>query len=821
VTTSALVPGLLPVAIHGHAYLADPTYERETVQVIRQQADTSSEAGEQSLTPLGLWRRSQESWHHGAGQAFLDGRQGDEATDPHRFRSSKGIDAWTRGQVSLLNKTFPIWRSTNTNLKLLYLTNAQGSTYVYVADGTELYWTFSPGNLLSHNTSSIETDTSGWQTGVWSVGTWGGGGNTTLSRSTAWFADWAGAASLQLTPTAAGTITAGTATGTGGIPVEAGRRYVGGLTMRAAVAPGRLITIYFDWYNAAGAYLSTTTSVLTYADSNTTNIGIVMNDAVSSPGAVAPASAAFAAFRFSFASVADAADIHRIDAAFFGPFIGADPGGWAAATINAGQAAQTVMSVTTDGTYIWAALGSSGLHRTVPPGQTSTADVPAAPVGGGINLVGYAAPFLLAAGSTAASTTSETLWLVNAPITAPTLSVIKTHPNPGFAWSGIASGRNCVYAWGNSGGQGEVYKILFDPNTGTLATAASLATYLPDGETIHALQFYAGGIIMGTGKGLRIGQADGAGNIDYGPLIPTPYPVRCLEPQDRYCWFGWSNYDSSSTGLGRIDLGFLVDTLTPAWASDLMAVPVTGATVQGEVLSVITHTPWASTNNTGVGRIFAVSGIGVFMEDIGISTFAKVASGNLQSGTIRFSTSEPKTARSLDVRHHALPAGGSVAAEMQRESSGTWTSVGSSSTAASYGPATPLDLQDLNAEAMEFRLTLNRATAIASGPELTRWTAKVLPLPSTIDETFTLTLHMKSTIDTTAADGQPYRMDVPAEIAFLKGLERARTIVDFQVGNETFEGYVLGSKFAGEHWEGPLRRFAEGKLQIQMQTVNG
>jgi hypothetical protein len=822
VTTSALVPGLLPVAIHGHPYLAEPTYERETVQVIRQQADTSTEAGEQSLTPLGLWRRSQESWHHGAGQPFLDGRQGDEATDPHRFRSSKGLDVWTKGQVSLLNKTLRIWPSANTNLALLYLTSGPGGLgAVYVVDGTEIYWTRSLGNLLSYNTSSIETDTSGWQTGVWSNGTWGGGGNTTLARSTAWAYSSAGAASLELTPVAAGTITAGTATGTSGVPVEPGRRYIVHMWMRAAIAPGRENTISLDWYDAAGAWISTVTSAVPSTDNNTGNTGAALYDAISSEGAVAPATAAYAAVRASFASVAGATDIHRIDAIFFGPQRGNQEDVFSPMGIQAGQAAQTVKSVTTDGFYIWAALGISGLHRTVDQQSTSTADVPAAPAGGCINLVGYAAPFLLAAGSAVATTTTETLWLVSNPISAPTLSLIKTHPSVSFVWAGIASGRNCVYAWGNNGGTGEVYKILFDPNTGSLATAASLATYLPDGETIYTLIFYAGGVVMGTGKGLRIGTADGAGNIDYGPLIATPYPVRCLEPQDRYVWFGWSNYDSSSTGLGRVDLGFLTDTLTPTYASDLMAVPVTGATVQGEVLSAVTYTPWASTNNTGVGRVFAVSGIGVYMEDTGLAASAKVASGNLQTGTIRFSTSEPKTARSLDVRHHALPAGASVATEMQRESSGTWTSVGSSSTTASYGPATPLDLQDLAAEALEFRLTLARATDISTGPELTRWTAKVLPVPSTIDETFTFTLHMKSAVDTTAADGQPYRMDVPAEVAFLKALEQSRQIVEFQVAGTTFEGYVLSSKFAGEHWNSPKREFAEGKLQLTMQTARG
>ncbi|MCA1842162.1 MAG: hypothetical protein LC792_03040, partial [Actinobacteria bacterium] len=99
--TTTDVPSRLPVAINGHAFLADPVV-RQTVPVLRQQADTSPEAGEQSLNPQGLWRRSQESWHHGAGQDFLDGRHGASPygatyVDPSRFRSSKGVDVWTKG----------------------------------------------------------------------------------------------------------------------------------------------------------------------------------------------------------------------------------------------------------------------------------------------------------------------------------------------------------------------------------------------------------------------------------------------------------------------------------------------------------------------------------------------------------------------------------------------------------------------------------------------------------------------------------------------------------------------------------------------------
>lgn len=791
-TTSADVPARLPCAIDGHAYLCEADYERTTVDVIRQQSDASSEPGEQSLSPYGLWRRSQESWHRGAGQEFLDGKD-EKAADPHRFRSSKGIDPWTRGQVSLLHPTVNVWRTASTNLHLAVAqTVSTGIFILYVADGNELYFNGLPFGGI--NTLAGMQGT-GW---------------TTSNATVAAQEDWA-----RITSTAGGAFSATTPAGTSGVPVDAGRSY-GAITYvylgGGSAGAGRIPTLAVNWYTAAGALISTVSQAGIAADSPGNQTVLIQ--------ATAPATAAFASLTISYpASVAG--EYHDIRNLNLGPYENVSalggPDNFVASLIQAGEAAQPVQSIATNGTYVWAALGTSGLHRTEAGFRNSTANVPAAPASGQVSLVGYANGFLLAAGSAGVSATRQnSLWLVSDPLGTPALSLIKTHPNPNFVWTGIAPGRSVVYAFGNSGGNGEVYKITFDPNTGTLSTAASPATFLPDGETIHSLTFYAGGIVMGTGRGVRLGQADGAGNIDYGPLVPTLWPVRCLEPQDRYCWFGWTKYDASNSGLGRVDLGFFTDTLTPAWASDLM----TADTSSGDVVGAVTFAPYGYTaNQRPPVRVFTVAGEGVYIEDPG----ARVASGTLDTGTIRFSTSEPKTTRSLDIRHHALPAGGTVAAEMQRDSSATWTSVGSSSTAASYGPAAPLDLQSLEAEALEFRLTLTRPTNVgvdfSQSVELTRWTAKVLPTPSTIDETFTLNLLMDAQIETN--EGESYPLDVPTEIAYIKTLEQDRTIIEFQVGSDTFTGYVVKSQFKGRNWVSPARQYAEGTLAVVLQTVRG
>jgi len=68
---------------------------------VRDSVDQSAEPGEQAINPQGLWRRSQSSWHYGAGQIYSDTAD----AEPYRFRSSKGIDVWNRGKLSLLPDT--------------------------------------------------------------------------------------------------------------------------------------------------------------------------------------------------------------------------------------------------------------------------------------------------------------------------------------------------------------------------------------------------------------------------------------------------------------------------------------------------------------------------------------------------------------------------------------------------------------------------------------------------------------------------------------------------------------------------------------------
>ena len=78
--------------------LDDSPYRRVTAQYRKQQIDQSREPGEQTLT--GWWLRSQSSFHYGQGIKFFEPIQ-DESLR-FQYTNSKGMDVWTRGQVTLL-----------------------------------------------------------------------------------------------------------------------------------------------------------------------------------------------------------------------------------------------------------------------------------------------------------------------------------------------------------------------------------------------------------------------------------------------------------------------------------------------------------------------------------------------------------------------------------------------------------------------------------------------------------------------------------------------------------------------------------------------
>jgi len=149
-------------ALGEHAFLnaisGKTPYRRGLAEIRKQQYDTSTNPGEQSLD--GYWLRSQQDFTGGAGITFME--PSNDEFQMKRFVSSLGVDPWTRGKLTLL-KTATSTRTLSTNIsEAVSVTNgsnnyvvtaASGNTTVYYdgyAAGTITGWASTPnGNAVS------------------------------------------------------------------------------------------------------------------------------------------------------------------------------------------------------------------------------------------------------------------------------------------------------------------------------------------------------------------------------------------------------------------------------------------------------------------------------------------------------------------------------------------------------------------------------------------------------------------------------------------------------------------------------------------------
>ena len=157
VSASSLVPDVFPVAIDGRPYMIDQKskqFIRGFEPRIRDSVDQGVEPGEATINPQGLWRRNQTSWHSGAGQVY-----GDVDSAPYRFFKSKGVNPWSKGQLSLLSATKRSLESANTNL-FTCVVESGGTQYLYVADGATVKFSSNPFDTTPTWTS-VTTATSG------------------------------------------------------------------------------------------------------------------------------------------------------------------------------------------------------------------------------------------------------------------------------------------------------------------------------------------------------------------------------------------------------------------------------------------------------------------------------------------------------------------------------------------------------------------------------------------------------------------------------------------------------------------------------------
>lgn len=380
-------------------------------------------------------------------------------------------------------------------------------------------------------------------------------------------------------------------------------------------------------------------------------------------------------------------------------------------TVTGTPGAVNTNGLTSDGTRVWTAHGASGIYET-----TSTTSSTASRTTGTVDgPIAYVKGRLMAASGAALYNVVD---LDGAAVALP--SALFTHPNPSFAWVGFADGQNNIYAAGYAGDKSEIYRTAVKAD-GTSLDVPVVAARLPDGEIVTAISEYLGLILIGTDKGWWTASQDSNGDLTINKVQNTTQAVRCFEGQGDFVWYGWSGYDTDSTGLGRADLRSDTkgaDVVTPAYASDLMA-----SINEDELREIYCICTFQGLRVFSVDTDEAgnVTYVGVWAEaateddhdygsplsgggGTGEGTKTLVASGTLDSGLIDYGMPDDKVALNATVRHE--PLDGTVALAVSTDA-GTFSTVGTSvvadSTVAYFNPA------GISGGTFETRITITRS----------------------------------------------------------------------------------------------------------------
>lgn len=417
---------------------------------------------------------------------------------------------------------------------------------------------------------------------------------------------------------------------------------------------------------------------------------------------------------------------------------------WTAVT---GNPMETALSITTDGSTVYVAYGPSGVYA-IDAAGTAMASFAT----GTASAVGYAKGRLLVLETSGSSPRVFNVTATGAVTDGTLLLTVPDLVVPPGQWT--AEGGSSLYLIGAVGDKTRIWRTAVKDD-GTELDLPVVAGVLPDGQLARSIVAYQNTVVtVGTDDRVFVLTiSDGDGNLTTVGNFEVEGPCYAFEPQDRYVWYG----GQADATLGRIDLASDVTdeagNFTPARAADL------AADQPGDVRSVATF---------GGVRVFTVEGQGVYVEDTD-----PVASGSMAQGFIGFGIGDLKNALYADVRHLPLAPGDSVTVEVAKDG-GPYAVAGISAEPGAVSKS--VSLGQLLAETVSIRLTL------AGNPTVTMVTVRAVPAPK-VGERLRLRLQLFHKGEDLG--GQPFVLDVPGELAFLRRLRESKTAVTVQLGSES------------------------------------
>ncbi len=290
-------------------------------------------------------------------------------------------------------------------------------------------------------------------------------------------------------------------------------------------------------------------------------------------------------------------------------------------------------------------------------------------------------------------------------------SALYTHPQTGWTWTSAVDTPGAILVAGYSGSSSAIYKFTVDETDGTLPTLTAAVTVaeMPLGEYITGMFAYLGAyVVLGTNKGVRIGQVSDQGQVTYGPLTYiSSSPVEHFAGQDRFVYAGVKDSIDGKSGVIRIDLSDIDQSGRAAWANDV-STGVTG-TVDGVAMLGASDRVCVGVNGSGIHITTAQT---------------LVPSGTLVTGQVRYNTLESKSFRFLNVRRFGELAGTVNVQSIQAH--GTLADLytypeGSANVEVQVVPSAPV-------ESLGLKFTLTRSAGDSTkGPVIRGWQFKALP----------------------------------------------------------------------------------------------
>jgi hypothetical protein len=363
-----------------------------------------------------------------------------------------------------------------------------------------------------------------------------------------------------------------------------------------------------------------------------------------------------------------------------------------------------------------------------------------------------------------------------------------------LSFAAITEATSAILVATNTGIQSRVLSFGIDSSAAGLAAMLepiNVAEF-PVGEVVRTLKSYLNSfIVAGTNRGVRVATetSNGLGFV-YGPLAVRD-DIKDLAFDGEYVYATRSVARAGSTGLWRIDLGTPVGA-TYAYASDL---------------SIASGAPTSVAFVGTTGKALVLTNASVFVED----PSTRAATGYLDSGWVRFGTTEAKQPVSFSLR-----SSNNVGILGMRVIGRDGSSADFDSVPISQVLNIPLSAE--LSPSGEFEVRVSLTSAAGSSAILQEWQLRALPAPL---RSRTITLPLMCFDEERDSNGLTRTSEAWARLQALETLEQsggACLFQDFSTGEERI-CIVRAVQFEQSTPPSFDRGFG-GVVTLQLQTVD-